>query len=243
MPPDQVDVKVARARGSSRECARSTTYTVVAQEVGYRGGQGSSSERRQGSWANFDEAESDVEYNNMDSANGQIPARTWLDPRVALRASPRGGYGLFATAPIHAGEIVIIWGGASYTDEAGAQEAMHSGKAVMQWDSQVYSVETDDDDAAFKINHGCDPNIWMQDAFTIVARADIAAGVELLADYALWETSDEYVASWECHCGSPLCRGRITGRDWRLPELRERYRGHFSPLLEKRIAQAYGSPQ
>ncbi|MGZ3582493.1 MAG: SET domain-containing protein [Ktedonobacterales bacterium] len=169
----------------------------------------------------------------MDGAKGQIPEHTWLDPRIALRASPRGGYGLFASAPIRAGENVLVWGGASYTDEAGAQEAVRAGKAVMQWDAGVYSVATDDDDSAFKINHGCDPNVWMQDAFRLVARRDIAAGDELLADYALWE----------CHCGSALCRTRITGRDWRLLDLRERYRGHFSPVLEGRIARLPASAQ
>src|SRR5262249_16918436 len=121
----------------------------------------------------------------------------------------------------------------------GAQEAARAGKAAMQWDSQVYSVETDDDDIAFKINHGCDPNLWMQDAFTLVARRDIAAGNEVLADYALWETSEAYVAPWECHCGLAICRTRITGQDWRRPDLRERYRGHFSPMLENRIARTY----
>lgn len=179
----------------------------------------------------------------MEGAPGQLPPRSWLDPRIELRVSPLGGCGLFATEPIREGETVLIWGGASYTDEVGAQEAMRAGKAVMQWDTNVYSVETDDDDRAFKINHGCDPNVWMRDAFTLVARRDIAAGEELLADYALWETSPDYVASWVCHCGSALCRGRITGRDWQGPDLRERYRGHFSPVLEQRIARVEASAQ
>lgn len=142
----------------------------------------------------------------MDGAKGQIPAHTWLDPRIELRASPLGGCGLFAQELIRAGEPALVWGGASYTDEAGAHEAEHMGKAIMQWDEGVYSVETDDDDVAFKINHGCDPNVWMRDAFTLAARRDIAAGEEVLADYALWETSEAYVGSWECRCGSALCR-------------------------------------
>jgi hypothetical protein len=173
----------------------------------------------------------------MHGATGQIPLHSWIDPRITLRTSPLGGCGLFASEPIRAGETVLIWGGASYTDAGGAQEAVRAGKAVMQWDREVYSVEADDDDPVFKINHGCDPNVWMRDAFTLVARRDIAAGEEVLADYALWETSSTYVSSWACHCGSALCRGRITGRDWQRPDLRERYRGHFSPVLEERIAR------
>jgi hypothetical protein len=182
----------------------------------------------------------------MDGATGQIPSRPWLDPRIALHASPLGGCGLFAVEPIRAGDTALIWGGASYTGEEGAQEAKRAGKAVMQWAPGVYSVETDDDDdddLAFKINHGCDPNVWMRDAFTLVARRDIAAGEELLADYALWETSEAYVASWECHCGSAQCRRRITGRDWQRPDLRDRYRGHWSPILEERIARMEASAQ
>jgi hypothetical protein len=178
---------------------------------------------------------------SIESATGQIPPRPWHDPRIELRASLRGGCGLFASESIWAGETVLIWGGASYTDEVGAREAVRAGKAVMQWDMGVYSVEIDDDDLEFKINHGCDPNVWMRDAFRLVARQDIAAGEELLADYALWETSEAYVASWECHCGSPLCRRRITGRDWQRLDLRERYRSHFSPVLEERIARMEAS--
>jgi hypothetical protein len=177
----------------------------------------------------------------MDGSKGQIPPHTWLDPRIALQASPLGGWGLFAIAPFRAGERVLVWGGISYTDEVGAQEAVRAGKGVMQWDSAVYSVESDEDDSAFKINHGCDPNAWMQGAFTLVARRDIAAGEELLADYALWETDEDYVAPWECRCGTAPCRKRITGRDWRRPDLQERYRGHFSPMLEQRIAQSHAA--
>jgi hypothetical protein len=34
-----------------------------------------------------------------------------------------------------------------------------------------------------------------------------------------------------CLCGSTVCRGTITGADWRLPTLRERYRGYFSSYV------------
>ncbi len=177
----------------------------------------------------------------MSSTKHEIPAESWLDPRIELRSSPRGGKGLFAREPIATGETVIRWGGSSYTDEAGARAAALAGKAVMQWERQIFSVESDEEDEAFLINHGCDPNVWMHDAFTLVARRDIAPGEELLVDYALFEASEDYVARWNCHCGSALCRTRVTGRDWRLPELRVRYHGHFSPLLNERIAEAENS--
>ena len=32
-------------------------------------------------------------------------------------------------------------------------------------------------------------------------------------------------------CGSPLCRGVVTGEDWRRPELQARYGDHWIPAL------------
>jgi uncharacterized protein len=53
-------------------------------------------------------------------------------------------------------------------------------------------------------------------------------------DYALATVSPEW--RMECHCGAASCRGVVTGNDWQLAELQERYRGHFSPFINARIA-------
>ena len=86
------------------------------------------------------------------------------------------------------------------------------------------------------MNHSCDPNIWMSDAFTLSARRRIEPGEELTADYALWLYDVDWVLD-PCRCGSPLCRGRVTGRDWQLPELQVRYAGHFTPFINRLIWQ------
>jgi len=69
---------------------------------------------------------------------------------------------------------------------------------------------------------------------TIVAMHTIRAGEEVTIDYAMCDGTayDEF----ECACGTATCRGRVTGADWRNPALWERYAGHFSPYLERRIA-------
>ena len=41
-------------------------------------------------------------------------------------------------------------------------------------------------------------------------------------------------------CGTPSCRGLITGGDWKLPELQERYAGFFSSYITRKIAQIGG---
>lgn len=74
----------------------------------------------------------------------------------------------------------------------------------------------------------------MLDARTVGARRDITASEELTLDYALFSVAPEW--RMECHCGNAFCRGVVTGNDWRLPELQERYAGHFSPFINARIA-------
>ena len=162
------------------------------------------------------------------------PVQTWTDSRIEIRGSSIGGRGMFATAPIRAGEKLVVFGGI-YMDAEGAEQAKSQNKLVMQWDDDVYSVEERGDYDGYFINRSCDPNMWMQDAFTFIARRDIQTGEEITADYALFEADPNFVSKWKCRCHSPLCRERVTGEDWRLRELQERYRGHLSPLLNKRI--------
>lgn len=144
---------------------------------------------------------------------------------------------MFANVDIGRGEKLIIWR-EGYTDEVGAKEAREKGLSVMQWDDNLYSREGTGDDDGHSVNHSCDPNMWMYDACTLVAKRDIKQNEELTADYALWETNENSISKWDCRCGSPLCRGRVTGKDWRDSRLQERYRGHFSPLLNKRIQRS-----
>jgi hypothetical protein len=51
----------------------------------------------------------------------------------------------------------------------------------------------------------------------------------------LFEGDENHAPPWDCGCGSALCRGRFTGRDWRRADLQEQYRGHFSPFINARI--------
>lgn len=160
----------------------------------------------------------------------------WLDPRVKLGRSPVHGQGMFTTALIDVGEVVAVWGGTfATTQEASRAKAL--GKLVMQVDDDLYSVEERGEHATYFINHSCDPNVWMADAVTLAARRQIAPREELTLDYALFEADEDSTMPWECLCGSPACRQHITGRDWRLPDLQQRYAGHFLPLIAQRIAR------
>lgn len=122
------------------------------------------------------------------------------------------------------------WGGRIIDDtELAVLTPPYSSAAV---DEGRHLLIAPDDPIRFG-NHSCDPNLWMHDATSVSARRDIQAGEELTIDYALHTVTPSW--SMTCTCGTSLCRGVVTGDDWRREDLRERYRGHFSPFVNARI--------
>lgn len=160
--------------------------------------------------------------------------KSWINPKIEIKNSPVSGRGMFALEKINVGEDILTFGG-DYIDTASADEERRDGKLVMQWDEDLFTAEDRGDDDTYFVNHSCDGNTWMKDAFGLIARRDIFPGEEITADYALWEADENYISQWKCQCGSNKCRGRVTGLDWQQPELQERYAEHFSPLINKRI--------
>jgi hypothetical protein len=163
------------------------------------------------------------------------PTEPWLNPKITVRESPIHGKGFFANQIINEGETIVVWGGC-YTDRKGIESARKQGLGTMQWDDDIFSYESDTYPDAFSINHSCDPNTWMADAYTMTAMRDIEIGEELTMDYVLLYLEDTD-SNWSCKCGSDNCRGKVTSTDWRRPELQKKYFDHFSPLINKRIAQ------
>ena len=74
----------------------------------------------------------------------------------------------------------------------------------------------------------------------MVATRAILPGDEITYDYCTSEDC-ELSPSWECHCGASNCRRRVTPTDWSLPELQQRYRGHFLPHIAAKIAEVQPS--
>jgi hypothetical protein len=166
-----------------------------------------------------------------------IPSLSWTDPRLEVRSSPIHNKGLFATAPIQEGEVVIIWGGTLYTleDIQAGKAAERSYAAIREGIFLGHPIELGNSADDF-MNHSCDPNIWMINEITWVARWDISTGEEVTGDYVMyWEPDEAEWKPWECHCGSALCRKIFTSRDWRWVELQERYSNHFLPYINEHI--------
>jgi hypothetical protein len=171
----------------------------------------------------------------------QYGSQSWVDSRVVVGDTLDKGKGMFACQPITIGEIVIVWGGKLFSQEDIDSRRFKPHTAAAIAEGVYLAGDVGDEDLPDEFtNHSCDPNLWMMDEVTISARRNIDAGEELTADYAMWEGDERWIAQWECRCGSRLCRKVITGKDWRLPDLQRRYKGHFSPFMNQRIAHLTG---
>jgi len=152
-----------------------------------------------------------------------------LEPR---RIDGKGGRTLVVREPVEPGELVVVWGG----------EVVHASQLgtltkaerllTIQVEEDLYLVSWHDGPADW-VNHSCDPNCGLRGQIALVAMRRLEPGEEVCFDYAMSDGTpyDEF----DCGCGAAQCRGRITGEDWRRPELWKRYRGHFAPYLQRRI--------
>lgn len=144
-----------------------------------------------------------------------------------------GGKAVFARDVIEPGELIGVWSGRIVTadelDELPADIRRHT----VQVEEGLYLASLSPDEAPDFINHSCEPNAGLDGQVALVALHRILPGEEVTIDYAMCDGSpyDEF----DCACGSALCRGRVTGEDWRDPALWQRYAGYFSPYLARRI--------
>ena len=114
-------------------------------------------------------------------------------PRITLASAPGRGRGVFAAAPIAAGEVVEVCPVIPLKRSCGIAMPPSFEDYVFHWNSES-------DDAAFAVaggfgcfyNHSSTPNVLLEYDFvrnelTFRARRDLAAGEEIRFDYGdIW---------------------------------------------------------
>lgn len=149
------------------------------------------------------------------------------------------GLGLFATEAIKEGEIIGIKLGHIIDRDALKQIGglkSNIGQAMLQISDEFFVgplTAEEIKDSMMYVNHSCDPNIGILGNIVSVAVRDIKAGEELTNDYAMWLSDSDYY--FECKCGKAECRRVVTGNDWKIPGLQEKYRGYFSAYIQRKI--------
>ena len=158
-----------------------------------------------------------------------------------MRESAIHGRGLFAAEPFAPGEVVCVKGGYVFGRETlrGMEGWYRSAEIQVAEELFIGPLAEDEREGSMVFsNHSCDPNIGVRGQIVFVAMRDIDAGEELTHD---WATTDDDDYQLECCCGADACRRRITGQDWRSPDLQRKYRGYLSFYLEEKIRREGGS--
>jgi hypothetical protein len=126
------------------------------------------------------------------------------------------GRGVFATANIWAGSVIMKYAGPLLKYEQTSPSTL-----ALQIGPDLYIGESGQADDF--VNHCCDPNAGMLidgADVRLIAIRDIAPGEQITFDYST--TMDEDDFEFECLCGSAKCRGPI--RDFKhLPETLRQY--------------------
>lgn len=163
-----------------------------------------------------------------------------LHPLIALmESSGIEGRGLIAQGLIRAGEVLsIVPPDSPRTPLAEVLSWSRDEQDAFLVHSYQYSDSecvSETDDAKY-MNHSCDPVVMWRDDDTMIARRDIQPGEEITYDYAASEI--DVPMDMQCRCGTALCRGRVTNRDYLLPEWQARFGDNLPSHALKAIARA-----
>ena len=164
------------------------------------------------------------------------PVSCWLHPSVEVRPSPIAGRGLFATADLPAETVVSRLGGRLVSADELNQVMAGVNRYV---DTIVVAADVHllvaDGPNRFG-NHSCDPNLGWLDEYTLGTMSEVAAGEELVTDYAMSTVEPDWFL--RCHCPSYRCRQMVEGTDWRIPQLQRRYDGWWAPYVQRLVDAA-----
>jgi uncharacterized protein len=147
----------------------------------------------------------------VDAAPDRGP-HCWLHPEVEVQRSEIAGRGVFATGDLPGGTVVWRLGGPASEHEVLAAE-----------------------DLRF-VNHACDPVLGWVDGHSLATMTDVAAGTELVTDYAMSIVEPAWVL--RCHCPSYRCRQMVEGTDWQITQLQQRYDGWWAPHVQRLVDRA-----
>lgn len=159
--------------------------------------------------------------------------QSYISNKIEKRSSDIKGIGIFAKEFILAGEIVCVKGGHILRKtELFSSSVINSYHPIS--DDLYIAAKTEEEEEYVKIyiNHSCDPNCGLRGDITFVAMRDIKAGEEITFDYAFLD-NENY--QFMCNCGSNRCRHIITGYDWKIKKLQERFYPYFAPYLKEKI--------
>lgn len=150
------------------------------------------------------------------------------------------GHGLFAKNEIPSNSVIIDWkdgpGVLMSTREAYEYEA-NGNVYTLQIGRNLHLVSVHTVESCDYINHSCDPNCGIKGNAQVVSMKNISKGEEVTFDYSMTEASPLFQLN--CLCASRSCRRIVTGNDWKIFDLQEKYQGFFSEYIQRKISRSF----
>ena len=133
-----------------------------------------------------------------------------------MKGNAIAGYGIYAARPIQKGDVVFQGEEMAqrivtkrYVDKHwNEDEKMHFRRYAYPVSEELFILWDEDPSEWAPQNHSCDPNTAFE-GLNVLAIRDIQQNEELTLDYAHF--LDENMEPFQCRCGSPICKGLITG--------------------------------
>lgn len=137
-------------------------------------------------------------------------------PLTEMRGDSIAGYGSFALVSFEAGDVVFP--GEEHTFNVTtlphvlrhwtAEQQREFRRYAYPLSNEVYALWSEDPTQWRPQNHSCTPNTAFR-GLDVIALRDIARDEELTLDYGA--AMNEHSEPFDCRCGTPVCRGRISG--------------------------------
>ncbi len=168
-----------------------------------------------------------------------------MNSNVIVKKSKIEGIGTFAKHDIPEGEVILTTDGVVIHNFEVDQEPYKAlRETCFQYDLGKYFCPVDKKslNGVFLVNHSCDPNCGIKDRVNLVAIHNINTGEEITFDYAMTDADYEGMnclptEAINCQCGSSICRGVISGSDWRKKKLQSKYKDYFSNYIKSLISK------
>ncbi len=161
---------------------------------------------------------------------------TYSAPGLKVVSLGSRGHGVVAARNFKQGEVIAIWRGSIITEREVLKLSESERSQLLQVDENTFLVTNQALRDVDYINHSCEPNCGFTDSTTLVTMRDINAGETITFDYAMSDTKT--IFTFDCWCESSKCRKKISGNDWQLADLQERYAGWFAPHVARLIKQS-----
>ena len=157
---------------------------------------------------------------DMTQGSAEKSTRVGTGRRTQVRRSGVHGKGMFALAPLAAGEVVIEYTGEVITWREALRRHPHDASDPDHTfyfhidEKHVIDAKVGGNSARW-INHACDPNCEADEQhgrIFITALRDIAPGEELAYNYGLvidQRYTKKLKQQFACRCGSARCRGTM----------------------------------